>query len=201
MSDVPETPGVRPAAAAGDGPAGSLYDVVIVGGGPAGLSATLVLGRSRRRVLVLDSGRPRNAASRAMHGYLTRDGLPPRELLRLGREEVTRYGVEYRDAEVVAARVLCTGDAPGPPAAFEVRTADGRVEHGRKLLLATGVRDFLPDLPGAETYYGRGPTTAAASTTARTATAGNTGTRPSSPTAMAARRSAWPCRCAPGRAA
>src|SRR4051794_15753608 len=82
------------------------YDVLIVGGGPAGLSAALVLGRCRRRVLVVDAGRPRNAAARALHGYLGRDGIPPRDFLRLGRVEVERYGVEVLDAEVDAARCL-----------------------------------------------------------------------------------------------
>src|SRR3954452_14356041 len=77
-----------------------MYDVLIVGGGPAGLSAALVLGRCRRRVLVVDSGHPRNAAARALHGYLGRDGIHPRELLRIGRAEVERYGVEILDAEV-----------------------------------------------------------------------------------------------------
>src|SRR3954453_18924465 len=78
----------------GRGEPSALYDVMIVGGGPAGLSAALVLGRCRRRVLVFDAGQPRNAAARAMHGYLSRDGIPPRELLRLGRAEVAGYGVE-----------------------------------------------------------------------------------------------------------
>src|SRR4051794_18892396 len=87
------------------------YDVGIVGGGPAGLSAALVLGRCRRRVLVVDAGRPRNAAARALHGYLGRDGIPPRELLRLGRAEVERYGVEVLDAEVDTARGLAPGEA------------------------------------------------------------------------------------------
>ncbi len=138
-----------------DGPPAP-YGVVIVGGGPAGLSAALVLGRCRRRVLVVDSGRPRNAAARAMHGYLSRDGINPRELLRLGREEIARYEVEFLDAEVDDARCLPPGEKPGPPAAFEVATEDGRRFSCRKLLLATGVRDILPPIDGAVEYYGRG---------------------------------------------
>ena len=82
------------------------YDVVIVGGGPAGLSAALILGRCRRRVIVLDSGHPRNAAALAMHGYLTRDGIAPRKLLEIGRAELASYGVEVRNTEVVSARRL-----------------------------------------------------------------------------------------------
>jgi thioredoxin reductase len=133
-----------------------LYDVLIVGGGPAGLSAALVLGRCRRRVLVFDSGQPRNAAAQAMHGYLSRDGIPPRELLRLGRDEVARYGVEIQDTEVDSARIRNPDDAEEPGAAFEVETAEGRRFLARKLLLATGVRDILPPIAGGETYYGRG---------------------------------------------
>jgi thioredoxin reductase len=84
-----------------------MYDVVIVGGGPAGLSAALILGRSRRKVLVCDSGHPRNEASQAMHGYLTRDGMPPLEFLRLGRGELTPYDtVEFRTVTVVDAECL-----------------------------------------------------------------------------------------------
>src|SRR4051812_2214392 len=133
-----------------------LYDVLIVGGGPAGLSAALLLGRCRRRVLVVDSDRPRNAAARAMHGYLGRDGIPPREFLRLGRAEVGRYGVEVVDAEADSARALSPGEDPDPRASFEVVTEDGRRFRSRKLLLATGVRDILPAIEGAEKYYGRG---------------------------------------------
>ncbi|QDV39579.1 NAD(P)/FAD-dependent oxidoreductase [Tautonia plasticadhaerens] len=133
------------------------YDVLVVGGGPAGLSAALVLGRCRRRVIVVDSGRPRNAAALRSHGYLTRDGIGPHELLRLGREEVARYGVEVLDDEVVDARCPSPDGSPGPgAAAFEAETRSGRRLRSRKLLLATGVRDVLPPVEGAERYYGRG---------------------------------------------
>src|SRR5207302_2788859 len=88
----------------------TIYDVVIVGAGPAGLSAALILGRCRRRVLVCDDGQPRNAASHGLHGFLTRDGIPPAELLRIGREQLAPYaGVELRHATVTNARRLADG--------------------------------------------------------------------------------------------
>ena len=116
-----------------------MYDVIIVGAGPAGLSAALMLGRSRRRVLVCDTGRPRNAASRAMHGFLSRDGMPPAEFLRITREQMQQYTtVEMRDVEVVHAEC-----ADGR---FHVTLQDGVRLSARKLLIATGVVDNLPSI-------------------------------------------------------
>ena len=123
-----------------------VYDVVVVGGGPAGLSAALVLGRCRRRVLVCDSGTPRNAASTALHGYLTRDGTAPLELLRLGREELEPYGIEFRRVEIT--------DVAHVEEAFELTLAGGARVRSRSVLLATGVRDHLPSVPGIDECYG-----------------------------------------------
>lgn len=125
-----------------------MVEVVIVGGGPAGLSAALMLGRCRRSVLVCDSGQPRNAASHGLHGFLTRDGILPFELLRIGREQLRAYpSVRYCEAEVVDARR--DGER------FEIVLADGERIACRKLLLATGVVDELPELEGLAELYGR----------------------------------------------
>jgi thioredoxin reductase len=117
------------------------YDVVVIGGGPAGLSAALVLTRARRAVLVVDSGAPRNAPATHLHGYLSRDGLPPRELLAAGRAEVTGYG----GAIVTDAVTRLT---PDPAGGFEVSLAEGDPVSARRLLVTTGLRDELPDIPG-----------------------------------------------------
>jgi len=130
-------------------PPSSLYDVVIVGAGPAGLSAALILGRARRTVLICDNGRPRNAASHALHGYLTRDGIHPREFLAIGRKELTPYTtVSLRDIGVADA--ACEADGR-----FKVTLADGTSVRSRKLLVATGVCDNLPEIPGIQAMYGR----------------------------------------------
>ena len=130
-------------------PAVPAWDVVIVGAGPAGLSAALILGRCRRTVLVCDTGRPRNAASQALHGYLTRDGIDPADFLEMGRRELARYEtVELRHVEVTEA--TCREDKR-----FDVTLADGTVVQSRKLLLATGVIDNLPEIDGFRELYGR----------------------------------------------
>ena len=120
------------------------YDVVVVGGGAAGLSAALVLGRARRRVAVIDAGAPRNAPAAHMHGFLSRDGMPPADLLAEGRDEVTGYGVELVNDQVL-------GIEPG----FVVRVAGGRTVTARRILLATGVGDELPDVPGVRQRWGK----------------------------------------------
>jgi thioredoxin reductase len=130
-------------------PPNSSYDVVIVGAGPAGLSAALILGRARRTVLICDNGRPRNAVSHALHGYLTRDGIHPHEFLTIGRKELTSYRtVTLR--EIAVADAKCEDDGN-----FKVTLADGTMVRSRKLLVATGVCDNLPDIPGIQPMYGR----------------------------------------------
>ncbi|WP_217169573.1 NAD(P)/FAD-dependent oxidoreductase [Streptomyces sp. AC512_CC834] len=126
------------------------YDVVVVGGGAAGLSAALVLGRSRLRTLVVDAGEPRNAPSEHMQGYLTRDGMSPAEFLALGREEIARYGVELvRDRAVDVSRVESRGED------FAVELAGGRTVHARRLIVTTGLEDELPTVPGVAERFGR----------------------------------------------
>ena len=131
-----------------------MYDVIIVGGGPAGLSAALMLGRARRKVIVIDAGKPRNAAAKHFHGYLGRDGQSPRDLLSDGRKEVARYGVELLDDVTTAADAL--PQSPNQPfaTAFVVRTEGGKSLFGRKILFATGMCDEIPDLPGFRECYG-----------------------------------------------
>jgi thioredoxin reductase len=128
-----------------------MFDVVIVGAGPAGLSAALVLGRARRRVLVCDAGHPRNAPSHGLHCYLTRDGIEPGEFLRLGQEDLRPYEtVELRQTEVIDARRLADKAADN----FELTLRNGDRLTSRKLLLATGVIDELPEIEGLPEFYG-----------------------------------------------
>ena|SRR5436190_7111802 len=124
-----------------------MFDVLIVGGGPAGLSAALMLGRCRRRVLVCDVGEPRNRRAAALHGYLTRDGMAPAAFNDLGRRELPQYGIEFRCVGVTAAA------ADGNH--YCVTLANGAAERARFLLLATGVIDDLPAIPGLDACYGR----------------------------------------------
>ena len=119
-------------------------DVAIIGGGPAGLSAALVLGRARRRVVVVDAGTPRNAPAVHMQGFLSRDGTPPADLLRAARAEVRRYGVEIVEGRVVDAT-----------AGFVLLLAGGRTVEARHVLIASGAVDELPDVVGARARWGR----------------------------------------------
>jgi thioredoxin reductase len=124
------------------------YEVVVVGGGTAGLSAALVLGRARRSTLVVDAGEPRNAPAAHLQGYLTRDGMPPAAFLAEGRREVEGYGVEIvRDRVVNAVR-----DGAGE---FDVTLDAGRTVHARRLIVTTGLVDEMPPVPGVAERFGR----------------------------------------------
>lgn len=123
------------------------YDVVIVGGGPAGLAAALTLGRARKRVLLCDAGERRNAAAVHIHGFVTRDGTPPAEFRRIGREQLASYpSVEVRDVRVEEIR--------GERGAFEVRLSSGSVG-ARRILLCTGMIDEMPELEGFRALWGQ----------------------------------------------
>ena len=123
------------------------YDVVVIGGGAAGLNGALMLARSRRSVAVIDAGSPRNAPAEGVHGLLGHDGLPPAELLERGRAEVKRYG-----GHVVAGEVRAAGRDDG---GFTVALADGRSTRARQLLVTTGLVDVLPEIQGVRERWGR----------------------------------------------
>lgn len=137
---------------AGSTATGDSYDVVVIGAGPAGLSAALNLVRARRRTLVLDSSRPRNAATLMSHGFVTRDGISPLELRKLGQVEVESYD----EGEFQLAVVQSAEPSPGgfTIRAKGVRRAPDREVRARRILIATGLVETLPDLPSIRAYYG-----------------------------------------------
>lgn len=126
-----------------------MHDVCIVGAGPAGLNAALVLGRCRHDVVVFDSAQPRNAASQGLHGYLTRDGVHPKQLRELGRRDIANYpSVSFVESQIATAQ--------RHERHFDVVTVDGHARQAKILLLATGRIDVVPDKPGFRDYFGRG---------------------------------------------
>lgn len=125
-----------------------MFDVIVIGGGAAGLSAAQVLGRQRRSTLVLDGGEPRNAPSDGVHMFLSRDGFSPAELLRVGREELSGYETVRLESALVTAVSGTLDD-------FRVELADGRVERARRLVLATGQVDEPWDIPGLAERFGK----------------------------------------------
>ncbi len=124
-----------------------VQDCIIVGGGPAGLNAAVVLGRSRRKVLVFDTATHRNRYSHGLHVYLTRDGILPPDFLQLCQPELKKYGVKYKKKKVVQARKNSDGF-------FVVKDEDANLYYSKKLLIATGLRDKLPDVKGMKEMYG-----------------------------------------------
>jgi thioredoxin reductase len=125
-----------------------VYDVIIVGGGPAGLNAAVVLGRCRRNVLLFDKGTQRNLSSNGLRNYLTRDDILPRDFLKLAYKEISKYGVAAVNGEILHAEKLQTG-------LFLVRDKRGRSYCSRKLLIATGLRDNIPALRGIDNFFGK----------------------------------------------
>ncbi|MET7929405.1 NAD(P)/FAD-dependent oxidoreductase [Streptomyces sp. NPDC005349] len=137
---------------ASDAPAEGTVDAVVIGGGAAGLNGALILARSRRSVVVIDSGSPRNGPAEAVHGLLALDGTPPSEILRRGREQVRQYGgrvVFGKVASAEPAAASADGDLR-----FTVTLADGRSITARRILVATGVTDVLPEVPGLAEHWG-----------------------------------------------
>ncbi len=123
------------------------YDVAIVGGASAGLAAALTLGRTNRTTVVFDTGEPRNKPAAHAHNMFTRDGTPPMELLAIGRQQLLQYSsVELHNERVVSAEK--SGNR------FTIETASNSVYSVRRVILATGVRDILPDIPGMSGLWG-----------------------------------------------
>ncbi|WP_416966805.1 NAD(P)/FAD-dependent oxidoreductase [Streptomyces sp. 4F14] len=150
--ETQETTAVTTPAYESDALAEGTVDAVVIGGGAAGLNGALILARSRRSVVVIDSGSPRNAPAEAVHGLIALDGTPPSEILRRGREQVRQYGGRVVHGKVVSAE-------PAAPSVdgdlrFTVTLADGRHITARRILVATGLKDVLPEVPGLAEHWG-----------------------------------------------
>lgn len=124
-----------------------MYDVTIIGGGPAGLSAALLLGRCMRKIIVFNSGEYRNAFAQAMNGFLSRDGIKPLEFLQLARQDLRKYDVDIQEKTIVKAKL--------EDGMFQVTDTDDKVYLSRRLLIATGMQDRWPQIPGIEPFNGK----------------------------------------------
>lgn len=125
-----------------------IFDVAIIGGGPAGLNAALVLGRARKKVVLIDDGRPRNAVTREVHGFLTRDGIRPSEFRRIAKEEISAYP----SVSFVTDTALSIA---GTDVQFQIETEQGRTFASKKVLFAVGMKDQPLDIPGLAEVYGK----------------------------------------------
>jgi thioredoxin reductase len=125
-----------------------VHDVIIVGGGPAGLNAAVVLGRCRRTVLLFDTGKQRNRFSNGMRNYLTRDNILPLDFLKFAHAELRKYGVSASHSEIIHAEKLQTG-------IFQVKDKKELSYYSKKLLIATGLQDNIPSIKGIESFYGK----------------------------------------------
>ncbi|MDW0110481.1 NAD(P)/FAD-dependent oxidoreductase [Sporosarcina aquimarina] len=124
-----------------------LLDCAVIGGGPAGLNASLVLGRSRRKTILFDDNKPRNAVTSESHGFITRDGINPQELKRIAREELGNYP----DVKIEKQRVLSVAKKNG---VFQITAEDGGIHNAKKVILATGFKEVLPDIQSIKEFYG-----------------------------------------------
>src|SRR5690625_4268652 len=124
----------------------NIWDVVVIGGGPSGLSAALTLGRACRRTIVIDAGQPRNRFAAHMHGVLGNEGREPADLIRAGREEATTYGVAFEDGVVRQIDDVGSG--------IVVSLDDGSVHSSRSVIVSSGLADELPDVPGLAERWG-----------------------------------------------
>ncbi|WP_409345002.1 NAD(P)/FAD-dependent oxidoreductase [Paenibacillus sp. MBLB4367] len=125
------------------------FDCAIVGGGPAGLNAALVLGRARRNVVLFDDGNPRNAVTRESHGFITRDGIEPGEFRRIAHRDISKY------SSVQARRATIVSISRAFPASFQLVSQQGELFQARKVILATGLKEELPAVSGLRDYYGK----------------------------------------------
>lgn len=125
-----------------------ILDCAVIGGGPAGLNAALLLGRSRRNTIMFDDNKPRNAVTSESHGFITRDGIHPQEFKRIALEELSRYP----DVSIEKQRVLRINKEDH---LFQVETENGDVHNAKKIILATGFKEVLPDIPGLKEFYGK----------------------------------------------
>ncbi|WP_318247637.1 NAD(P)/FAD-dependent oxidoreductase [Bacillus infantis] len=125
-----------------------ILDCAVIGGGPAGLNAALVLGRSRRKTILFDDNKPRNAVTSESHGFITRDGIHPQEFKRIAQGELSKYPNVRLERQRVH-RINKENNL------FQVETENAEVYSAKKIIIATGFKEILPDIPKAKEFYGQ----------------------------------------------